>query len=162
MRILAFDPGYERLGAAVVEKNDGKDILMHSECIRTSAKLPFPERLHELGTAVERLIAEFKPDAIALEEVFFGKNEKTGIQIAEVRGMITYLTKKSGLSLYDYTPLEVKVAITGYGKSDKNAVAAMVPRLVRLPPRKRLDDEIDAIAVGLTALASIRHIARPI
>jgi crossover junction endodeoxyribonuclease RuvC len=76
--------------------------------------------------------------------------------------MITYLTKKSGLSLYDYTPMEVKVAITGYGKSDKSAIATMVPRLVRLPPRKRLDDEIDAIAVGLTALASIRQIVRSI
>jgi len=158
MRILAFDPGFERLGAAVVEKVGGKDTLVHSECIRTSPKLPFPDRMVELGSAMERLIAEFKPGAVALEEIYFGKNEKTGIQIAEVRGMLTYIAKKAGLVVYDYTPLEVKVAITGYGRSDKSAVAAMVPRLVSLPLGfnlgKRLDDEIDAIAVGLTCLAS--------
>ncbi len=156
MRILAFDPGFERLGAAVVEKNNGVDILVHSECIRTSAKDAFKERLRQIGAAAEALIAEFKPDAVALEEIFFGKNEKTGVQIAEVRGVLTYIAMQKGLTVYDYTPLEVKIAITGYGKSDKRAVAAMVPRLVRLPARARLDDEMDAIAVGLTCLASVR------
>ena len=160
MRILAFDPGFERLGAAVVEKVQGKEELVHSECVRTSTKDPFPERLRQIGAAAEALILQFKPDAVALEEIFFGKNEKTGVQIAEVRGALTYIAMSRGLPGYDYTPLEVKIAITGYGKSDKKAVAAMVPRLVRLPTlegkTKRLDDEIDAIAVGLTCLASIR------
>jgi crossover junction endodeoxyribonuclease RuvC len=159
MRILAFDPGFERLGAAVVEKINNKDTLVHSECIRTSPKEPFTERMMQLGLAMEQLIAEFKPTAVALEEVFFGKNEKTAVQIAEVRGMLTYIAKRAGLVVYDYTPLQVKVAITGYGQSDKTAVAAMVPRLVSLPARKRLDDEIDAIAVGLTCLASVRTIS---
>jgi crossover junction endodeoxyribonuclease RuvC len=156
MRILAFDPGFERLGAAVVEKINGKEILVHSECVRTLAKDAFPLRLQQIGAAAEALIEKFKPDAVALEEIFFGKNEKTGVQIAEVRGMLTYIAMSKGLTVYDYTPLEVKIAITGYGKSDKKAVAAMVPRLVRLPSRQRLDDELDAIAVGLTCLASIR------
>lgn len=156
MRILAFDPGFERLGAAVVEKVGGREVLVHSECVRTSAKDPFPERLRQIGAAAEALIEQFKPDAVALEEIFFGKNEKTGVQIAEVRGVLTYIALSKGLPVYDYTPLEVKIAITGYGKSDKKAVAAMVPRLVRLPSRQRLDDELDAIAVGLTCLASVR------
>jgi len=156
MRILAFDPGFERLGAAVVEKINGKEVLVHSECVRTSAKDAFPVRLQQIGAAAEALIQQFKPDAVALEEIFFGKNEKTGVQIAEVRGMLTYIAMSKGLTVYDYTPLEVKIAITGYGKSDKTAVAAMVPRLVRLPSRQRLDDELDAIAVGLTCLASVR------
>ena len=156
MRILAFDPGFERLGAAVVEKVSGKEVLVHSECVRTSAKDSFPTRLQHIGNAAEALIKQFTPDAVALEEIFFGKNEKTGVQIAEVRGVLTYVAMSHGLVVYDYTPLEVKIAITGYGKSDKKAVAAMVPRLVRLPLRKRLDDEMDAIAVGLTCLASIR------
>ena len=134
MRILAFDPGFERLGAAVVEKVGGKEVLVHSECVRTSAKDAFPERLRQIGAAAEALIEQFKPDAVALEEIFFGKNEKTGVQIAEVRGVLTYIALSKGLTVYDYTPLEVKIAITGYGKSDKTAVAAMVPRLVRLPP----------------------------
>ncbi len=160
MRILAFDPGFERLGAAIVEKIDGKEVLVHSECVRTSAKDPFSIRLQQLGAAAEALMQNFKPDAVALEEIFFGKNEKTGVQIAEVRGVLTYIAMSRGLKVYDYTPLEVKIAITGFGRSDKKAVAAMVPRLVQLKAlegtNKRLDDEIDAIAVGLTCLASIR------
>jgi len=156
MRVLAFDPGFERLGVAVVEKIDGKEVVVHSECVRTDASLPFSERLLALGKATEQLIQKFKPDAMALEEIFFGKNAKTGVQIAEVRGMLTYLGMQKGLVVYGYTPLEVKIAVTGYGKSDKSAVAMMVSRLVRLPERKRLDDELDAIAIGLTCLASVR------
>jgi crossover junction endodeoxyribonuclease RuvC len=160
MRVLAFDPGFERLGVAVVEKNPsadgGKETVVHSECVRTDASLPFSERLLALGKAAEKLIQKFKPDAMALEEIFFGKNAKTGVQIAEVRGMLTYLGMQKGLVVYGYTPLEVKIAVTGYGKSDKSAVAMMVPRLVTLSKRKRLDDELDAIAVGLTCLASVR------
>lgn len=156
MRVLAFDPGYERLGVAVVEKIHGKEVVLHSECVRTSASLSFNERLAILGAAAEALIKEHAPDALALEEIFFGKNAKTGVQIAEVRGMLTYVAKARGLPVYGYTPSEVKIAITGYGKSDKAAVALMLPRLVSLPARARLDDEMDAIAVGLTCLASVR------
>ncbi len=145
-----------------MEKNfnisGGKEVLVHSECVRTDAKLEFNERLQIIGTAAEALIKKHKPDVMALEEIFFGKNAKTGVQIAEVRGMLTYIGMSHGLKVHGYTPLEVKIAITGYGKSDKAAVALMVPKLVSLPARKRLDDEVDAIAVGLTCLASVRNI----
>lgn len=154
MRVLAFDPGYERLGAAIVEKSGGRETLLHSECVRTSASLPFSERLRELGEAAEALIAQFSPHAMALEKVYFEKNAKTAMQIAEVRGMLMHIASVRGLALHEYTPLQVKVAITGYGKSQKNAVAAMLPRLIALPPKKRIDDEVDAIAIGLTCLAS--------
>lgn len=156
MRILAFDPGYERLGVAVLEKQNGKDTLVFSDCIRTKAALTFPERLAELGSAAEALIKEWAPNGVALEEVFFEKNAKTAMQVAEVRGVLTYIAASRGLRIYQYTPGEVKIAVTGYGKSDKKAVAAMVSKLVRLPERKRLDDELDAIAVGITCLASVR------
>ena len=155
MRVLAFDPGFERLGAAVVERQGGKEVLLHSECIHTSATLPFHERLALLGSAVEALITQFTPQAMSLEDVYFAKNAKTAMKISEVRGMLSYLAASRGLALHQYTPLQVKVAITGYGASDKRAVAHMVSRLVSLPPRKRLDDEIDAIAIGLTCLASV-------
>ena len=154
-RVLAFDPGYERLGVAVLEKNK----LLFSDCIHTSAKLSFPARLQELGEAAENLIKKWQPDAMALEDVYFAKNEKTAMKIAEVRGMLVYLAASRGLQIFEYTPAAVKVAITGYGKSDKRAVALMIPRLVILPERKRLDDELDAIAVGLTCLASVREIS---
>lgn len=156
MRILAFDPGYERLGVAVLEKQNAKEQLLHSDCIRTKATLTFPERLAELGKAAEALVAHWAPNGIALEEVFFEKNAKTAMQVAEVRGVLTYIAASRRLPLYQYTPAEVKIATTGYGASDKKAVAAMVPRLVKLPEKKRLDDELDAIAVGITCLASIR------
>jgi crossover junction endodeoxyribonuclease RuvC len=155
-RVLAFDPGYERLGVAVLEKQKGKEVLLHSECVRTAATLPFAERLGVLGEAAEALIKQWKPTAVALEQVFFEKNAKTAMQVAEVRGALAYIAARKRLKVHQYAPAAVKVAITGYGKSDKAAVAAMVVRLVRLPERKRLDDEIDAIAVGITCLASIR------
>lgn len=156
-RVLAFDPGYERLGVAVIEKNNGKETLVYSDCVRTSASLPFPERLKILGEAAEEAIKKYKPGACALEEVYFEKNAKTAMQVAEVRGMLAYIAAKSGLPVSHYTPLQVKVATTGYGKSDKKAVEAMVGRLIALPSKKRLDDELDAIAIGLTHLASSRY-----
>ncbi len=156
MRVLAFDPGYERLGVAVLEKQKGKEVLLHSECVRTSAKSEFSARLKELGKAAEDLIKKWQPDWVALEEVFFEKNAKTAMQVAEVRGALMYIAAAAGLVVHQYTPGEVKVAVTGYGGSDKRAIAAMVPKLLRLPPRARLDDELDAIAVGITCLASVR------
>jgi crossover junction endodeoxyribonuclease RuvC len=160
MRILAFDPGFERLGVAIVEKKDGKEVVVYSGCVRTLASLSFPERLRDLGQAAKGFIKKYKPDTCALEEVYFEKNAKTAMHIAEVRGMLTYIATAAGLALFQYTPLQVKIAITGYGRSDKRAVATMVAKLVDLPSQKRLDDEIDAIAVGLTCLASIRSTLR--
>lgn len=161
MRILAFDPGYERLGVAVLEKHPpaggSREVLLHSDCIHTKASLPFHERLAELGKATEALIEEWQPQAVALEEVYFEKNAKTAMQVAEVRGMLTYIAASRGLKLYQYTPMEVKVAVTGHGHSDKKAIALMVPKLVSISREKRLDDELDAIAVGITCLASVRN-----
>ena len=160
-RVLAFDPGFERLGVAILEKQKGnpstplraRETLLYSACIRTKAKLPFAQRLLQLGQEAEVLIKKWKPDAVALEDVYFAKNAKTALKVAEVRGMLSYLAAIHKLTLFEYTPLQVKVAVTGHGRSDKRAVAAMVPRLITLPRRVRLDDEIDAIAVGLTCLA---------
>jgi crossover junction endodeoxyribonuclease RuvC len=156
-RVLACDPGFERLGVAVIEKEKAKEKLLYSDCIRTSALFPFPERLKILGLAVENLLKEYKPQAVALEEIYFEKNAKTAMQVAEVRGMLAYIAAKADLPVLHYTPLQVKVAITGYGKSDKRAVAHMVERLIALPKKKRLDDELDAIAIALTSLASSRY-----
>lgn len=156
MRVLAFDPGYERLGVAVLEKEHGKEKLIYSDCIRTKASLTFPERLEEIGSSAEALIARWAPDAVALEQVFFEKNAKTAMQIAEVRGVLTFISAIHKVPVLEYAPAAVKVAITGYGKSDKAAVSLMVAKLVSLQDKKRLDDEVDAIAVGITCLASWR------
>jgi crossover junction endodeoxyribonuclease RuvC len=156
MRVLAFDPGYERLGAAVIEKQKGKETLLYSECVRTPKNLPFPERLRLVGEAAEALIEAWRPEAVALEEVYFQNNAKTAMAVAQVRGVLAYVAAAAGLPVHHYTPTQVKVAVTGSGRGDKRAVAAMVPRLVALPSKKRLDDELDAIAVGITCLAHWR------
>lgn len=154
MRILAFDPGYERLGVAVIEKIKGKETLLYSDCIRTKATLTFPERLAELGAATEALIKEWQPQAVALESLYFENNAKTAMNVSAVRGMLLYLAARNNLTAHEYTPLQVKVAVTGNGRSDKAAIALMVPKLVSISKAKRLDDELDAIAVGITCLAS--------
>lgn len=162
MRVLAFDPGFERLGVAVIERpsvgGGSRETLLFSDCVRTKATLAFAERLGELGAAVEGFIQEWQPSAVALENLYFENNAKTAMNVAAVRGMLLYIAAKYRLPTFEYTPLQVKVAITGYGKSDKSAVAYMVSKLIALPASKtkRLDDELDAIAVGLTCLASTK------
>jgi crossover junction endodeoxyribonuclease RuvC len=156
MRVLAFDPGYERLGIAVLERGNGREKLLYSACARTSAKDSFPARLAILGREVESLIAAWAPSCVALESLYFENNAKTAMNVSAVRGMLLYLAARSNLPAHEYTPLQVKVAITGNGRSDKAGIALMVPRLVGMQPGKRLDDELDAIAVGITCLASIR------
>jgi crossover junction endodeoxyribonuclease RuvC len=152
-RVLGIDPGYERLGVAIIDKSSGQEVVLESACFKTSAKLPFPERLRTLGENLEQLIVKWQPAVLALEKLFFTSNQKTAIQVAEVRGMIIYLAASHGLKLVEYTPLEIKMCLTGYGRADKKQLTDMVGRLVKLPPRFRHDDEFDAVAVGLTYLA---------
>jgi crossover junction endodeoxyribonuclease RuvC len=153
MRVLALDPGYDRLGIAILEHGNGKEILLHSSCVVTDRETDLPERLQVIGTSVQNLLTEYTPDAVAIETLFFNKNQKTAIGVAQARGIIIYLAKMCGCSIFEFGPQEIKVAVTGYGKSDKNAVIGMVKRLIPNAPEKALDDEFDAIAVGITALA---------
>lgn len=157
MRVLAIDPGYDRLGVAVLEHTDTKkEALLFSTCIETDKSQAITERLYALGVEVETLIKKYNPDAIGIETLFFNKNQKTAIAVAEVRGIILYIAKQAGCTLHEFGPQEIKVAVTGYGKSDKHAVIAMVKRLLPEVPKKALDDEYDAIAVGITCLAHHR------
>jgi crossover junction endodeoxyribonuclease RuvC len=156
MKILAFDPGYDRLGAAVLEHTDGKEALLFSECIITDKNSDLSDRILDLGTQVIKLIEKYSPDAVAMETLFFNKNIKTAIGVAQARGAVLFLAKQSGCPVYEYGPQEIKIAVTGYGKSDKAAVIDMVKRLVKNAPEKAHDDEYDAIAVGITALSHNR------
>lgn len=156
MRVLAVDPGYDRLGVAVMEKQNGLETLLFSTCILTDKAAPLTERLWELGKEVDALLDRFKPEQVAIETLFFNKNQKTAIAVAEARGIVMFLAKQHGASVKELGPAEVKVAVTGYGKSDKPAIMAMLPRLVKHLPVKALDDEYDAIAIAVTALAHHR------
>lgn len=156
MRVLAIDPGYDRLGVAVLEKKDNREVLLFSSCITTQKNENHPDRLATLGNAVTELLERYTPNAVAIETLFFNKNQKTAIGVAEARGILLFLAKQHTCDIYEYGPQEIKVAVTGYGKSDKNAVISMVKRLVQNAPEKALDDEYDAIAVGITCLATTR------
>lgn len=158
MILLAIDPGYERVGIAILEKEKGgKEYLVYSDCFKTNAKIDFYARLTLIGNEIERVIKKYKPERLAVEKLYLTTNQKTAMQVAEARGVIVYSASKLGLSVHEYTPMEIKVAVTGYGKATKNDVCFMVQKLIQLPQnQKMIDDEIDAIAVGLTCFARER------
>lgn len=155
MKIIAVDPGYERVGIAVLEKERGnKESLVYSECFKTSAQIPFHERLALIGNEIKRIVKKYKPQALAIEKLYFTTNQKTAMGVAEARGVIIYEATQNELVLFEYTPMEIKVAITGYGKAQKQDVLKMTEKLIELPKnRKIIDDEIDAVAIGLTCFA---------
>ncbi|KKQ35888.1 MAG: Crossover junction endodeoxyribonuclease RuvC [Candidatus Nomurabacteria bacterium GW2011_GWB1_37_5] len=158
MRILSIDPGYERVGIAIIEKENksSKEILLFSECFKTSPKLKLSERIFIIGQNIESIIKKWKPDALAIETLFMTTNQKTVMGVSEARGVIIYEGQKSGLQICEYTPLQIKIAVTGYGKATKEQVLTMVQKLIKISNKKTLDDEIDAIAVGLTYFAQER------
>lgn len=161
LRVLAIDPGYERLGIAVAERVTeglmrGKDILLFSECFQTSAKAAFPVRLRALGEEIARVIEEFEPTVLAIETLFFTNNQKTAMNVAEARGVIVYEAARHGLPIAEYGPGQIKNATTGYGKSDKRQVTSMIPKLIKITKEIEHDDEYDAIACAITCLASYR------
>ncbi len=157
MKILAIDPGFERVGIAVLEKeNSGKHTLVHSTCFKTSAKLPFYERLNLIGKEIESIIKKYKPQVLAIEKLYFTTNQKTVMGVSEARGVIIYVASSNNLKIFEYTPPQIKIAVTGYGKSTKEAVMSMVPKLIAINHETKSDDELDAIATGITCLACER------
>lgn len=157
MRILGIDPGFERIGIAVIErKPKEKDTLVYSACFKTKAVLPFHERLALIGGEIERMIKEYQPRALAIEKLYFTTNAKTVMGVAEARGVIVYSASRNNLDIFEYTPPQIKVAVTGFGKADKKMVATMVPKLIKISTKIKSDDELDAIAIALTCLACER------
>lgn len=156
MRVLAIDPGYGRCGVAVLEKNDGKEKYIYSDCVETTAKTAFDERLNAVASECERLIKKFKPDALAMERLFFTTNQKTAMHVAEVRGAILHVAAQNGLPTFEYTPGQIKNATTGSGRADKKQITAMIHLLLKINKTITRDDEYDAIAVGVTHLAHVR------
>ena len=152
MRILAIDPGYDRLGIAVVEGDPSRPSLIMSDCVSPD-KGAREDRLARVSRAITDAIKEYAPEVLAIETLFFSVNKKTALGVAESRGAILAAAGLASLPVIECSPQQVKLAVTGYGGSSKAAVATMIPRLLILPKKKRLDDELDAIAIGITALA---------
>jgi crossover junction endodeoxyribonuclease RuvC len=158
MRILGIDPGFERLGVAILEKEKGgKEKVLFSECLKTSPQLEFSERLFLIRKEIEKVIKKFKPEVLAIETLFLTTNQKTVMRVAETRGVIICEAASRKLKIFEASPPQIKIAITGYGKANKEQVMKMVKILVNIDKTKKSDDELDAIAIALTGLACIRN-----
>ncbi|MEK7588783.1 MAG: crossover junction endodeoxyribonuclease RuvC [Patescibacteria group bacterium] len=158
MIILGIDPGYERLGIAILEKNktDKKERVLYSECFKTKASLEFNERLFLLGQKVKEVIEKYKPEVLSIETLFLTTNHKTVMGVAEARGVVIYEASRAQLKIFEVSPPQIKIATTGYGKADKKDVMKMVRMLVDIDKDKKSDDELDAIAIALTAFAHLK------
>ncbi len=156
MRVIGIDPGYDRLGVAIIEMNEGRETVIYSCCIETDKHLSLPERHKQVGDKLQKILQTYNPEVLGIETLFFNKNVKTGIGVAEARGVILYVAQTAQCRVLELSPQQIKIAVTGYGKSDKPAVIEMVKRLAMNIPKKALDDEYDAIAVGIATLAHLR------
>jgi crossover junction endodeoxyribonuclease RuvC len=164
MRVFGIDPGTGRMGWAIVEGNRSKQVLVACGCVETfrledgrkkkeeRIEYDSSRRLVELHHGLEQIIEEFRPEVAAVEDLFFFKNAKTVISVAEARGMVVTLCGLKGMEVYDYTPLQVKQTITGYGRADKQQVELMVKAMLKIRGTIKPDDAADAVAVGLTHL----------
>lgn len=159
MKIIAIDPGYERLGIAILDNTKPeKERLLYSECFKTPSSDRHPERLGQIANRIKEIISTHSPEQLAIEELFFNKNQKTALLVAEARGLIIGLCRSAGIEVYEYKPQEIKVAVTGDGRSDKSSMMKMIPLLINLPLEIKHDDEYDAIACGLTHIATSKLI----
>lgn len=155
MRILGIDPGYATIGFGLVEAERGEMHMVTYGVITTPAGIPLSRRLYQILTDMEDLIQQVKPDVIAVEELFFNTNITTGIAVAHGRGVILCAAEKCGIPLYEYTPSQVKLAVTGYGKAEKHQVMDMTKRLLKLKSVPRPDDAADALALALCHARSV-------
>ncbi|MCK4892221.1 MAG: crossover junction endodeoxyribonuclease RuvC [Candidatus Pacebacteria bacterium] len=160
MIILGIDPGTAITGYGVIENIKGKLKAIDHGCILTDKKLKMPERLDLLGEELKKIIKKYKPQAMAVEELFFFKNAKTVITVGQARGVILFvgknISKKQRLDIYEYTPLQVKQAVVGYGRADKKQVQQMVKAILGLNEIPKPDDAADALAIAICCASSMK------
>lgn len=149
MVILGIDPGFAIVGFGVLRSETGRQGLVSCGAITTPAGLPLPTRLLQIEEDMAQLFDTFHPDAMAIEELFFNNNVTTGIGVAQARGVILAAAERAGVPIYEYSPSEVKLAITGYGKAEKRQIMDMVKRLLGLKAVPKPDDAADAVAIAL-------------
>lgn len=161
MIIIGIDPGYAITGFGVIEYEGNHFKLIESGSIQTKAGIPLPTRIAKIYDDMNGLIEKYKPDAIAIEELFFNRNTTTAIGVAQGRGAVLIAAAKTSTPIYEYTPLQVKQGVTGYGRADKKQVQMMVKTVLGLEQVPKLDDTTDAIAIGICHAHSHRF-AKPI
>lgn len=149
MIVLGIDPGYAILGYGVIRTEKTKQIVLDYGVIQTDTSMTFPERLERLYAGTAALIEKFRPDHVAFEELFFARNTKTALQVAAARGVSILAAQQSGLPLYEYTPMQIKLSVTGDGHADKLQVQTMVKLLLNLKHLPKPDDAADALGAAL-------------
>jgi crossover junction endodeoxyribonuclease RuvC len=157
MKILGVDPGTGRMGWSIVAKENGVESLIDCGCFETTPKTELPSRLMAIYKFLIDLIKKHNPDEFASENLFFAKNAKTALDVGAARGVILLAAQISGLPIYQYTPLQVKSSLTGYGAADKKQVQFMVTRILHLKEIPKPDDAADAVAVALTHLYTHKY-----
>lgn len=149
MIILGIDPGLATIGWGVIESNGSRHRALAYGSIITPARVPTEKRLVQLYNELSAIIEKYKPTVMAVEELFFNTNQTTGIRVAEARGVILLCAEQKHLELAEYTPLQVKQAVVGYGRAEKKQVITMVTLLLSLPKPPRPDDTADALAIAI-------------
>ena len=149
MRILGIDPGYGITGFGIVEAQGGACRLLRCGAITTPPNTEFSWRLEVMYHDMQQLLEAAKPDAVAIEELFFGQNVTTGINVAQSRGVILLAIRQAGVPIYEYKPMQVKQSVVGYGNATKRQVMDMTKRILRLEALPKPDDAADAIAIAL-------------
>lgn len=150
MIILGIDPGIAIVGWGVIEYNKGSVRAVEYGAIRTESGLAVEDRLAIIHRELYEIIERHKPECMSIEELFWNTNQKTGIIVAEARGVIICLARRMGLKIYEYTPLQAKQAVTGYGRADKKQMEMMVTTLLKLSETPKPDDTADALAIAIT------------
>ena len=149
MIILGIDPGYAIVGWGVIEYSGSRFRVLGYGSVETAAHTPTEERLVKISEGIKELIARYHPDVMAVEELFFNTNITTGIKVAEARGVIIMTACRMGVKISEYTPLQVKQAVVGYGRAEKKQVILMVTRLLGLEKPPKPDDTADALAIAV-------------
>ncbi len=160
MRILGIDPGIAIVGFGLIESNRGSVRMLQYGAVTTEAGLPLATRLVQIENDMIALIAQLKPDEIAVEELFFSKNITTGIAVAHGRGVILCTAERLGVPIFEYTPMQVKQAVAGYGLADKKQVMDMTKRLLKLKAVPKPDDAADALAIAICHARSATSLLR--
>ena len=149
MRVLGIDPGYAICGYGLLDANGHQAAAVAFGALTTPAHTRFEDRLNEVYNDVRQLLADFAPDVMAIETLFFNSNQKTAVAVAEARGVILLAAHQAGVPIYEYSPLQVKNSIVGYGKAIKHQVQEMTRRLLKLREAPKPDDAADALAIAL-------------
>jgi crossover junction endodeoxyribonuclease RuvC len=154
MRTIGIDPGTATTGWAILEKKEGDIVPVAYGCISTAKEKSTAERLKEVADDVEKIIKKYKPKEAAVEDIFFFKNLKTAVKVSQSRGAMLLALEKARVKIFEYTPLQVKQALTGYGRAEKKQVQAMVKEFLSLKTTPKPDDVADALAVGICHINS--------